>query len=92
MMRPVTLRTGPLTSWSAATWEHAGTAPGAYLRIADNPLAGTSLDGVRFAWLLSFPGPVHEANGTRQVVIDAHASQEQRAALLLPAAWRLSQK
>jgi hypothetical protein len=42
----------------------------------------TRLDGVRFAWLLSFPGPVHEANGTRQVVIDAHASQEQRAALL----------
>ena len=42
----------------------------------------TRLDGVRFAWLLSFPGPVHEANGTRQVVIDAPASQEQRAALL----------
>jgi hypothetical protein len=42
----------------------------------------TRLDGVRFAWLLSFPGPVHEANGTRQVVIDAQASQEQRAALL----------
>ena len=37
-----------LTSWSAATWEHTGTAPGAYLRIADNPLAGTTLDGVRF--------------------------------------------
>jgi hypothetical protein len=43
--------TGPpptLTSWSAATWAHTGTAPGAYLRIADNPLAGTSFDGVRF--------------------------------------------
>ena len=37
-----------ITSWSQATWEHTGTAPGAYLRIADNQLAGTALDGVRF--------------------------------------------
>jgi hypothetical protein len=37
-----------LTSWSKATWEHTGTAPGAYLRIAENPLAGTSLDGATF--------------------------------------------
>ena len=37
-----------LDSWSKATWEHTGTAPGAYLRIAGNPLEGTSLDDVRF--------------------------------------------
>jgi hypothetical protein len=38
----------PLTSWSAATWAHTDTAPGAYLRIDGNPLAGTSFAGVRF--------------------------------------------
>lgn len=38
----------PFTTWSAATWAHTGTAPGAYLRIDGNPLAGTTLDGARF--------------------------------------------
>jgi hypothetical protein len=38
-----------LSTWSAATWEHTGTAPGDYLRLAGNPLAGTRLDGARFA-------------------------------------------
>jgi hypothetical protein len=44
--------TGPpptLTAWSAATWEHTGTAPGGYLRLAGNPLTGIRLDGARFA-------------------------------------------
>jgi hypothetical protein len=39
----------PLQSWSDATWEHTGTAPGRYLRIAGNPLLGTVLGGARFA-------------------------------------------
>jgi hypothetical protein len=38
----------PLATWSAATWAHTGTRPGAYLRIDGNPLAGTTLDGARF--------------------------------------------
>jgi hypothetical protein len=42
----------------------------------------TRLDGVRFAWLLSWPGPIHEGNGTRQVIIDEQATEEQRAAVL----------
>jgi hypothetical protein len=37
-----------LDAWSAATWEHTGTARGGYLAIAGNPLEGTDLDGVRF--------------------------------------------
>jgi len=37
-----------LSSWSDATWEHTGTAPGGYLRITGSPLAGTELGGVRF--------------------------------------------
>jgi hypothetical protein len=38
-----------LGSWSDATWEHTATAPGRYLKIADSPLAGTTLSDIRFA-------------------------------------------
>ena len=37
-----------LASWSDATWEHTGTAPGDYLAIAGNPLAGVVKNGARF--------------------------------------------
>lgn len=40
---------GPaLTAWSVADWRHTGTAPGGWLRIAGNALAGTQFGGVRF--------------------------------------------
>ena len=41
----------------------------------------TRLDGLRFAGLYSWPGAIHEGNGTRQVIIDEQASAEQRSAL-----------
>jgi len=37
-----------LTAWSGADWRHTGTAPGAWLRITGNALAGTQFGGVRF--------------------------------------------
>ena len=37
-----------LQSWSDATWQHTGTAPGRYLRLTDNPLSGTAFGDVRF--------------------------------------------
>jgi hypothetical protein len=40
------------------------------------------LDGVRFAILLSFPGAVHEGNGSRQLIVDEGAAPEQREALI----------
>jgi hypothetical protein len=40
-----------------------------------------SLDGVRFAWIFNWPGPVHEGNGTRMLVLDERTSAEQRSAL-----------
>ena len=40
------------------------------------------LDGVRFALAFLFPGPVHEGNGTLQLIIDEQATPDQRAALL----------
>jgi hypothetical protein len=36
------------SSWSHATWQHTGTAPGRYLRITGNPLAGVKIGDVRF--------------------------------------------
>ena len=41
----------------------------------------TSLDGVRFAELVWWPGAIHEGNGTRQTVVDESASPEQREAI-----------
>jgi hypothetical protein len=41
----------------------------------------TSLDGVRFAELVWWPGAIHEGNGTRQTVVDESASPAQREAI-----------
>ncbi|MBI1896186.1 MAG: DUF1326 domain-containing protein [Acidobacteria bacterium] len=40
------------------------------------------LDGLRFALVCSWPGPIHEGNGTVQAVIDRRATREQLEALL----------
>ena len=37
-----------LAAWSGADWRHTGTAPGGWLRITGNPLAGTKFGTVRF--------------------------------------------
>jgi len=44
--------------------------------------ADVRLDGLRGAALYSFPGPVHEGNGTIQLIIDERADARQRDALL----------
>jgi hypothetical protein len=41
----------------------------------------TNLDGLDYAALMSWPGPVHEGNGTQQVIIDERADATQREAL-----------
>ena len=51
-------------------------------QIREGYFGATRLDDVRFAWILSWPGPIHEGNGTRQVIIDDQATEEQRAALI----------
>ncbi len=40
------------------------------------------LDGLRMAAMYKWPGPVHEGNGTMQLIIDEAASEAQRAALI----------
>jgi hypothetical protein len=39
------------------------------------------LDGLRAALIVSWPGPVHEGNGTMQAVVDERADARQREAL-----------
>jgi len=39
------------------------------------------LDGLRAALIVSWPGPIHEGNGTMQVIIDERADASQRDAL-----------
>ena len=41
----------------------------------------TRLDGVRFAQVFHWDGPVHEGNGWRRLIVDERATPEQRAAL-----------
>lgn len=42
----------------------------------------TRLDGVQFAKILRFPGPVHEGNGVQQLIVDERALPAQREALI----------
>ena len=41
----------------------------------------TSLDGVRFAGIYSWPGRIDEGNGTRQIIVDEGVTAEQRRAI-----------
>jgi hypothetical protein len=43
---------------------------------------GVRLDGLNAAWLLSWPNPIHEGNGTAQAIVDARADPAQRDALV----------
>jgi hypothetical protein len=51
-------------------------------QIREGYFGNTRLDGVRFARIYWWPGPIHEANGTRQLIVDEHATVEQREALV----------
>lgn len=43
---------------------------------------GVTLDGLRMAAMYKWPGPVHEGNGTMQLIVDEAASEAQREALI----------
>ena len=51
-------------------------------RIDDGQFGSTDLAGVRFAEIVSWPGPIHDGDGTTQLIIDESASAEQRAAIV----------
>jgi hypothetical protein len=51
-------------------------------QIREGYFGDTRLDGMRFATIYSWPGAIHEGNGTRQLIVDEQATQEQRDALI----------
>jgi len=50
--------------------------------ISEGHFGDVSLDGARWGGLISWPGAIHEGNGTIQVVLDEGMSEEQREAAL----------
>ncbi len=56
-------------------------AAGAW-QIEEGHFGTVRLDGLRAIGLYNYPGPVHEGNGTMQVIIDERADAGQRDALL----------
>jgi len=51
------------------------------MRIGKGHFESTRLDGLSFFVVVSFPGPLHEGNGTVQPIIDERATPAQRDAL-----------
>jgi hypothetical protein len=51
-------------------------------QILEGYFGDTRLDGVRFAGIYSWPGAIHEGNGTRQLIVDERATPKQRDALI----------
>jgi hypothetical protein len=52
-------------------------------RVETGYFGATRLDGATFAGIVSFPGAVHEGNGTMQPVFDEKTTPEQREALAM---------
>jgi hypothetical protein len=50
-------------------------------QVEEGHFAEVRLDGLRVVGLYKYPGPVHEGNGTMQIIIDERADAEQRDAL-----------
>jgi hypothetical protein len=50
--------------------------------VREGQFGDTPLSGVRFAQIASWPGPVHEGNGTRVFVLDEKTTPDQRQARL----------
>lgn len=51
------------------------------MRITKGHFGQTKLDGLAFAAVVDFPGPLHEGNGAMQLIVDERATPEQREAL-----------
>ena len=51
------------------------------MHIEKGRFGDVSLDGLKFVGVLSFPGALHEGNGTMQPVVDERADSRQREAL-----------
>ena len=51
------------------------------IHIDEGHFGSVRLDGVRFAGIFAWPGPIHEGNGTYQLILDEASTPEQREAI-----------
>jgi hypothetical protein len=61
---------------------HGFCCAAAAFQIDQGRFGDVKLDGLRAAGLYRWPGPVHEGNGTMQLIVDKRADGSQREALL----------
>lgn len=52
-----------------------------FTQVDEGRYGNLKLDGLRFAWLAGWPGPVHEGGGEFQLIIDERADDAQRDAI-----------
>ena len=50
-------------------------------RVREGHFEDVDLSGVKYSWVVHWPGPIHEGNGTLQLVVDEAASEDQRDAI-----------
>src|SRR5438067_11789349 len=53
----------------------------AALDVQQGHFGATKLDGVKFALVLHWDGPIHEGNGWRRLILDEGSTPEQREAI-----------
>ncbi len=51
------------------------------MRVDQGHFGDVSLDGLHMGFLIDFPNPIHEGNGTHQVILDVRANEDQRQAM-----------
>ena len=61
---------------------HGDCRAAAAYEIEEGMFGDVRLDGMRAVLMVSWPGPIHEGNGTMQLVIDERANTAQRDALV----------
>ncbi len=61
---------------------HGDCRAAAGYEIEEGHFGAVRLDGLRMALMASWPGPIHQGNGTMQLVIDERADADQRDALV----------
>ena len=61
---------------------HGHCRAGVAMHIDEGHFDGTSLDGLRWAAMFAWPKAIHEGNGEALLILDEHADESQRGALL----------
>ncbi len=70
----------PCDFWARPT--HGGCEGMLGMQVDEGHFGKTSMKGVKFAAQYRWPGPLHEGNGTLQLILDERSSPAQRDAIL----------